>query len=101
MRFFDREWKLEPQTAAEAEAVKTPQDMRKRLRQYARHNALARRAADLAYREGWSGEDEMTVLAYSALLQLEAMVDREMHALRTQVSVGAVPWTTPPKDVVR
>lgn len=40
---------------------------------------LARTAHHAAEHAGWSGEDEMTVLAYHALLALEQANDRELR----------------------
>lgn len=74
------EYKLKPETAADTMAAQTPQGMRKRLREYSSHNPIAHRVREVAYHEGWSGEDEMTVLAYHALVQLEAMIEERLRA---------------------
>lgn len=86
-----REWKLKPETAAETMEVETPRGMRRRLREYARHNNLVHHVSELAYREGLSGEDEMTVLAYHALIQLEAMVEERLRIANLYPSVGIMP----------
>lgn len=76
------DYKLKPESAKETEEAQTPQGMRKRLRQYARDDALTRNVWMMAQHHGLSGEDEMTVLAYNALVQLEALREQLLDEAR-------------------
>lgn len=42
-------------------------------------SSLARRVFDMAQYTGLSGEDEMTVLAYNALIMYEQLFDKVLH----------------------
>lgn len=57
---------------------------------------IARAATNMAAREGWSGEDMMTWLAYIALCQLEKMYDAEVFRAVTMPSRPIVPLTPKP-----
>lgn len=43
--------------------------------------ALINAIMNLAQRDGWSGEDTMTALAYHALVQYESMYDRVLDGI--------------------
>lgn len=70
---------LKPVTAEELREAETPNGIRKRLQRYARGNSLTHAVFNAAYAQGLSGEDTMTVLAYNALLRLEALEQRLLN----------------------
>ena len=64
---------LTPQTADEMRAAETIQGKRRRIHDYAHESALVHAVMNTAYAHGLSGEDTMTLLAYTALLRLEKL----------------------------
>lgn len=47
--------------------------------------ALIRQTLNLAARDGLSGEDTMTILAFNALLQLETLYNQELEKARLSI----------------
>ena len=76
MNSWNRQFKLKPVSAEEQQEVETVQGMRKRLRLYARYHPMVRNISVMSEMTGLSGEDEMTIIAFNALLRLEELEDR-------------------------
>lgn len=75
---------LKPESQEDVKLAETINGKRALIRRYGWHDNLVHRILTLAEREGWSGEDTMTMIAYHALLEREEM--REMlvnHAMTT------------------
>lgn len=77
--------KLKAETAEELEQIRTPNGIRQRLLEASRYDPLVRRVFDLAVREGLSGEDIYTLLAYHAIVQKQELEQLILDDLNTRV----------------
>ncbi len=67
--------KLKPANDVERKEAETVEGMRKRIRKYARDDALVHSILETGRWNGLSGDDTMTMLAYYALLEREQFRD--------------------------
>lgn len=73
-----RHFDINPQGPVEHGECATPAGMRARINRYRHDDYLTCYVLDIADREGLSGEDRMTLLAFEALRRMETLQDRAL-----------------------
>lgn len=82
--FYDK--RLKAETAEELEQAKTPNGLRQRIYEATFHDPLVRRVFTEAYRQGLSGEDLYTFLAYHALVAKQELEARQLDYYNCQIN---------------